>query len=474
LSTVSNRYYTPRVDVSFIYASNNRRKVVILSAILVGSIALADWATQAYVSLGFLYLFPIMLLGGVLPRMQIVGLSLFCAILHEAFSSFPSPDAVRTAMVTIAFSGAGLFISELVRNRQLALSHVQELEQQIRFRQDAENQLAMLIETSPAAIITVDSNGTILLGNEAARQLFAPNDTTLAGQSISSYLPDLYAAARNNTTRMLRTAMQCKGQRQNGEAFLAASWFSSYQTSTGRKLAAIVVDLSEELRDREELSLNHLLKNARLLVAGVCHEIRNLCSAVSVVQKNLSQISGLAENRDFQALQTLADGLKNIASMELRPSSENSITPVDLNPLLDELRILIETSFLEAGMTIVWKIPGHLPFVWADRYGLLQVFLNITKNSLRAMEQSAVKQMTIEAVTKPNSLVIYFRDTGPGVLRPERLFRPFQSDADMNGLGLYISRSILQTFNGDLRYESLDRGSCFVASLLVAAQEAAL
>ena len=59
-------------------------------------------------------------------------LSLFCAILHEAFSALPSPDVVRTGMVTIAFAGTGLFVLELARNRQLAVSHLQELEKQIR------------------------------------------------------------------------------------------------------------------------------------------------------------------------------------------------------------------------------------------------------------------------------------------------------------------------------------------------------
>ncbi len=461
------------MDFFFIYSPKNRVKSLGAAAILILSIAVADWATKPYLSLGFLYLFPIMLAGGFLLRLQIAGLSLFCAILHEVFSSFPSPDIVRMAMVTTAFTGTGLFISELVRNRQLADSHLGQMEEQVRFRRDAEHQLEMLIETSPAAIITMDSNGTILRGNEAARQLFAPDETSLAGHSIRAYLPDLYAALHNYDSKTFRTAMQTKGQRRNGEAFFAATWFSTYETSTGPKLAAIVVDLSEELRDREEVSLNQLLSSARLLVGGVCHEIRNLCSAVSVVQKNLSHVPGLSENRDFEALKMLTDGLTKIASMELRPSRENRVTPVDISAVLDELRILVETSFIEAGMTLEWRVPCDLPLVWADRYGLLQAFLNITRNSLHAMHLSLRKQLTISAVSNDRAVSVYFEDTGPGVYRPERLFRPFQSDADMNGLGLYISRAILQTFHGDLQYEPRPQGSCFIASLFTAATQQA-
>src|SRR5262249_47441421 len=185
------------MDLSFVYALENRFRSLLVASMLIFAIAVVDWATKPYVSLGLLYLFPIMLAGGFLTRLEIFGLSLFCAILHEIFSSFPAPDVVRMAMVTVAFTGTGFFISELVRNRQLMASHLLEMEAQIRFRRDAENQLEMLIETSPAAIITMDSSGTILRGNEAARQLFAPDDVSLAGHSVRLYLPDLHAALCN-------------------------------------------------------------------------------------------------------------------------------------------------------------------------------------------------------------------------------------------------------------------------------------
>jgi C4-dicarboxylate-specific signal transduction histidine kinase len=234
-------------------------------------------------------------------------------------------------------------------------------------------------------------------------------------------------------------------------------------------LAAIIVDLSEDIRDREELSLNHLLKNTRLLVGAVCHEIGNLCAAVSVVHKNLSYVDGLPENRDFQALGTLVEGLKKIASTELKPSSENSVMPVDLRLILDELRILIENSFRESGATLNWNIPDNLPLVWADRYGLLQVFLNITKNSRRAMESTRKKEMDVTVVPNATKVVVYFEDSGPGISDPDGLFRPFRTNADVNGIGLYVSRAILRTFRGELRYEPAESGSRFAAVLTAAA-----
>ena len=54
--------------------------------------------------------------------------------------------------------------------------------------------------------------------------------------------------------------MQCCGQRADGETFLAGIWFSTYSIESGNRLAAIIVDLSEELVHREDLSLDYLLK----------------------------------------------------------------------------------------------------------------------------------------------------------------------------------------------------------------------
>jgi signal transduction histidine kinase len=453
-------------DLALIYSPPNRARVLAASGLLVAIIAAADWVTKPNFSLNFLYLFPIMLAGGFLSRWQIVGMSLFCAVLGELFSPFERADAVtRMAMTSLAFAGTGLFISELVHKRQAAMEHLQELTAQIRQRQDAEQQIQILIETSPAAIVTMNSAGTIVLANQAAQQLLAPGGPPLAGEPIRNYLPALESVAQSHRLQSFRTTMQSKGQRRGGEVFLAAIWFSTYQTLSGPKLAAIIVDLSEDLRDREDLSLNHLLKNTRILIAAMSHEIRNLCGAVSAVGRNLARVDALSHNQDFEALQTLIQGLEKIAALELQGSPEDQAIAVDVGEVLDELRVLIEPSFRDSDMTVRWRIDTGLPLVWADSYGLLQVFLNLARNSQRAMQASERKELTIMAGAEEATVVIRFEDTGVGVRAPQQLFRPFAQGADGAGLGLYVSRAILRSFRGELCYEARPAGSCFAVVL---------
>jgi PAS domain S-box-containing protein len=240
-------------DLLSIYAPANRAKLIVVAGLLISEIAVVDWATKPYISLGFLYLFPIMILGGFLSRIQIVGVALVCAVLQEAFSNLPENEAVlRLLFSSAGFIGTGLFISELIRNRRIAMTHVEELEGQIKLREDAEEQLRSLVESSPAAIVTIDSAGKILLANEAAQHLFALEGKPLQGQEINSYLPALQAVLKTQQPRVFRTTLHCTGQRSGGEVFLAGVWFSTYSTISGPRLAAIIVDHCCPVKSRTE------------------------------------------------------------------------------------------------------------------------------------------------------------------------------------------------------------------------------
>ena len=67
--------------LSIIYAPANRTKLLAVAGVMGTTIAAIDWWTEPYISLGFLYLFPIMIVGGFLSRKMIVVISLVCAVL---------------------------------------------------------------------------------------------------------------------------------------------------------------------------------------------------------------------------------------------------------------------------------------------------------------------------------------------------------------------------------------------------------
>jgi two-component system, LuxR family, sensor kinase FixL len=455
--------------------------VLARAALMTALIALVDWRIDGNIPLGFLYLFPMLLAGSILTRWQIAFAAALCTFLTEIFDSFNwfSPAGIpRDILIFAAFFCMGLFVYEVVRSRQAARQHTAQIEREIGARSEAEEQLTILVESSPAAVFTTNSEGTVLLANEAAHRLFMVPAGTLPGRSIHEFLPSLANVrtplSSHEKRRPIRTAMQCRGRRQNGEVFLADLWFSTYGTSAGSRLAAMVVDGSEDLRNREELSLHQLLAGSRILVGAVSHEIRNVCGAIAMAHANLSRSKSLApylgKDKDFEALGNLIIALEKIAAMDLRQMADQA-SSVDLASLLEEFRIIVEPSLAEQEINLSVEIAPGLPFVWADRQSLLQVFLNLTKNSQRAMSNMPddnVRLLSIAAHNEKQRVMVRFKDTGCGVAYPDRLFRPFQQHAQATGLGLYLSRAFMRSFRGDLRYEPEPDGSSFIVDLFPA------
>jgi nitrogen-specific signal transduction histidine kinase len=451
----------PRVGAS-------RTAVLAWSAVAIAIIALIDRYFDENISFGFLYLFPMLMMGAWLRPWQLALVAALCTALTEAFDPFPWAMPVGLSRMVLTFAacfGAGFYRYAAARDKRAADRHLHDVEQDAARRLKAEEQLEFLISSSPAPIFTLDAAGKVLLANGAAHRLLRVGEKTLEGQDIVRYFPALGTIPSSQQAPFFHTEMECRGHRRDGEAFMAHVWFSTYQTTSGPRLAAVVFDTSDELRDRAEFNLQQVMTGSRVLVGALCHEIRNICGAIGVVHATLSRNREFADNHDFKALGSLVEGLKKMAGLELRQSAQFVAESTDLRSVLEELRIVIEPAFEESGLTIDWQVPPSLPRVWADRHALMQAFLNLAKNSQRAMEGRGGGRLAIQAAAGNGSVAIRFKDSGTGVANPERLFEPFQPGAQATGLGLYVSRAFVRAFEGDIEYEPQATGSCFAVSL---------
>jgi two-component system, LuxR family, sensor kinase FixL len=451
----------------------SRKSVLFRAGFLIAAIALIDWRLVNDLPLGFLYLLPMLMVGRVLRPWQIAGVAVLCTVVAENFDQFVwslRAGMPRDVLYFVAFFCVGLFVYEVNRNRQVVIEHLHEIEEQRDARREAEEQLKVLIESSPAAIITADSDGCVLMANEAAHRMLAVGPATLSGRSIYRYFPSLSnISSRDTNQQLFRTVMQSRGQREDGEVFLADICFSTYRTDAGSRLAAMILDASEELRTQEEASLHQMLTGSRIAVGAVSHEIRNVCGAIAVVHQNLSRSELLAQNKDFEALGSLVLALERIAAVDLRQSSDQA-TEVDLIAVLDDLKIVITQALREEAIECAWMLEPDLPPVWADRTNLIQVFLNLITNSRRALSPKKDKMLSVSARSEGHRVLVEFIDNGGGVDRPEQLFHPFQAGAQQSGLGLYLSRAFMRSFGGELRYKALSGGACFMVELLQASQ----
>jgi len=451
------------------FFGGSKRASLIRAGILIALIAVIDWLVVEEVPLGFLYLLPMLILGKVLKPWQTGLVAGLCTYLTEEFDRYPwnlRTGLPRDVLYFMAFFSIGVFVYEMNRNRQVILQHLHEIEEQRDARREAEEQLTVLVESSPAAIFTADSDGKVLMANEAAHRMLVVKAPLLLGRSIHRYFPSLANVSGRETNQYLfRTVMQSRGLREDGEGFLAEICFSTYQTGSGSRLAALILDSSEEFRTREESSLHQMLAGSRIAVSAVSHEVRNVCGAIAVVHRNLSRDVRLANDKDFEALGNLVLALERIAAVDLRPYPDQAME-VDLLAVLDDLRIVITPSLADKGIQCIWKLDKNLPLVWADGANLMQVFLNLTTNSIRKLaEKQSDKTLTIWAKNEGQRVTVEVLDNGGGVAQPAELFHPFQTGAQNTGLGLYLARAFARSFGGDLKYMPLPGSACFIVEL---------
>lgn len=442
-----------------------RSKVLGVALLFLAAITLLEWYSKLDFSLGVFYVFPVLIAAMALTHWQVVLLAAFCAWVRSFFVPELPPIewGLRFLMAMLAYSGAGLLVAEVNRNRRILSAAFNQVKLEQQMRHEAEDQLRMLADSSPAAILTLNSRSEVLAANRAGHELLGFDEPgSLLGKAIAEHVPVFAGALRvSHGNRAMRTSATSWAKRADGTVFPVTTWFSTYREGGETYLAGILVDISEDVRERERENFRHLYYNNRLLASAVSHEIRNLCLALRVVTSNLGRHPGLDQSPDFAALATLTENLTRVSSLELRRKIDQNAANTDLRSVMDQLRVVIEQDWLDIGGAIHWDLDGVMGPVHADAHVLLQVLLNLSHNSLRAVQETKSPSLFIRVRPAGQDAVIEFTDSGPGIADTSNLFQPFREGSAGSGLGLFISRNLVRSCGGELTFVPTPAGCRF-------------
>jgi len=217
------------------------------------------------------------------------------------------------------------------------------------------------------------------------------------------------------------------------------------------------------------------------LSAGVAHEIKNPLAIIiqgiaylkSVISTDVSLVDAVerVENSVLRADKIV----KNLLSF----SRQTPLTfeELDITLVIEETLSLIEHQFSLKNIKIIRQFVPGLPKVKADPNQLKQVFINILSNAVEAMPQGGIITISLkqsEVQPREHHLEIIFTDTGCGILEENisKAFDPFFSTKKKDGsagLGLSVTRGIIERHNGKIKIESqIGKGTSVIISLLVA------
>jgi C4-dicarboxylate-specific signal transduction histidine kinase len=138
----------------------------------------------------------------------------------------------------------------------------------------------------------------------------------------------------------------------------------------------------------------------------------------------------------------------------LKKSMVPGIEPVDLNQVAVQVVDLLHGEIVHRNAKVELVLDGDLPLAAAGRVEIQQVLMNLVLNGLDAMEQGGGdRKLIVTTTTRDGEVRLSIRDGGPGIAAEiiDRLFEPFVSTKPGGlGLGLTISRGIVERFHGKL------------------------
>ena len=244
---------------------------------------------------------------------------------------------------------------------------------------------------------------------------------------------------------------------------------------------------SPELRAEQELRDAHqrITQVSRLatlgeMASGISHELNQPLAAIA----NYAQAGVRLLSASPPQLEDIREALQQIAEQALRAGDiirrfrslarhrALTLEAADLNAVIREIEPLTHADARSSGVRIHIDLAPDLPLASVDRIQMQQVLLNLLRNSIDALESLPSGQREVIISTAhgvDGELQLAVADNGPGVPESmrERLFMPFATTKEHGtGLGLVVSRSIVEAHHGRLEYrDNPPRGARFLVTL---------
>ncbi len=216
------------------------------------------------------------------------------------------------------------------------------------------------------------------------------------------------------------------------------------------------------------------------LSAGVAHEINNPLGGMKLCFNNLLN-TDMDEETKREHIQVINAGFDRIQSIvkQLLDFSKNtplSLSKSSINKILDNVLMLSEYTIANKGIKIVKDLRDDIPDIFVDQNKLEQVFLNLILNAAEAMDEEGV--LTLKSWHDDNYCYVSVSDTGKGIpsyILP-KIFDPFFTTKGVGkgtGLGLTVSKAIIEQHKGKIMVETSTGGSTFVVKLPISQNEEA-
>lgn len=337
----------------------------------------------------------------------------------------------------------------------------------------------------------------VIYANQSFQRMTGYARSEIIGQSyFLFYEDDVDSNAVNEIRQAIYKGKSFSGEvlsfQKNGKKYLNLLRIAPVSDASGTitRYVGIQTDITsirnkelEIIEQREELL--HVTRVGKLaeFVSSLAHEISQPLTAILSYSQAAQRILAEREPKLREILQYIINDDQRAAEViqrlrSLLKKSKPEIKLLDINALINDTVVLITTDATVRNTLIKTELDTHLPFVRGDRIQLQQVLLNLVSNSFDALESGqGVREILIRTSSKDaDTIIVEVKDSGCGIPAQNisKLFTHFfTSKPDGLGMGLSISRSIIESHGGSLDVKNNSgRGATFYFTIPVDTKDA--
>jgi PAS domain S-box-containing protein len=364
---------------------------------------------------------------------------------------------------------------------------------------ERERRFRQVVEAAPNAMVMIGRAGEIVMVNAQAERAFGYARAELVGQPVEMLVPERFRARHpelrqtfffDPKPRPMGAGRDLYGVRKDGSEFPVEIGLNPIETDGETMVVSAIVDITQRkaadlaLRERELARTNRLM-HMFALTASIANEVNQPITAVVV-----SASAGLhwlaAQPPDLesvrQTLKTIIQEGKRAGEVTGRIGALVKQAPartdrLNINDVIREALAMAQPELQKNRVELHNRLLSGLPVVLADRVQLQQVLLNLVSNAIEAMTrvgESARELAVISGGGDAAGVFVEVRDSGPGLdqAQLERLFDPFYTTKPEGlGMGLAVSRSIIEAHGGRLWAEPNQPGGAAFRFTLPVAEE---
>jgi len=238
-----------------------------------------------------------------------------------------------------------------------------------------------------------------------------------------------------------------------------------------KRQKAVAKQRTENEQLFRELARQDRLSRMSELTASLSHELNQPLTAIlynAQAGKRFIDTGNLSNKQALEILNNIIEDDKRAGSLissvrSLMKLEEREKEKVDLNSIILETEKLFHSESIAKHIQISLKLEEQPVFVFGDKIQLQQVMLNFLFNAANSLEEIDFKSNKIEVCQQieDDQVIVTVRDSGPGI-NPEiedKLFKPFVTSTKKGlGIGLAVSRSIIEAHNGEISAKNISTG----------------